>query len=425
VPHSYIQKNGYKLGLWVMTQRQQYRQKRLTKRRQKALEQLPGWFWNARKGITKSWLKSLEVLREYVKREGHARIPSDYVTENGYKLGAWITYQRHKCRNGKLHKEQEEALEQLPGWVWSARGNLGESVSEAWLKAFVRLGEYVEREGHSRVPQHCKTQDGFSLGKWVSEQRLAYRRTALSPDQKEALEQLPGWVWNAQKGRGKRMTESWLKGLDRLREYVEREGNAVVSQRYVTENGYKLGTWVRDQRYKHKKGRLSTQQEEALGELSGWVWNVQNGRDKGTSKEWVKGLDRLREYVAREGHARVPWNYITNDNYRLGAWVLRQRIAYRRGKLNAEQRKSLQKLVGWVWNARDSRWPAGLWRLRKFVKREGHALVPFNYVAENGHKLGKWVIKQRHLYRYGKLSAERQKALEQLAGWMWARNCRA
>ncbi len=273
-PRRYIQKNGYKLGLWVMSQRQQYQQGRLPKRRQKALEQLPGWVWNAQKyrvrHTTKSWLKSLERLREYVQREGNAAVRQSYVTENGYKLGTWVSNQRYQHKKGELSRDQEKTLEQLPGWVWSVQGDFGESVGEVWLKALVRLGEYVERQGHACVPAHYKTHDGFLLGRWVRDQRYEHKKGRLSKDKKEILEQLPGWIWNTQRG----MKESWLKSLNRLRGYVEQEGNAVVSYSYVTENGYKLGTWVRDQRYEHKKGRLSREQEAALEELAGWVWSV-------------------------------------------------------------------------------------------------------------------------------------------------------
>jgi hypothetical protein len=45
--------------------------------------------------------------------------------------------------------------------------------------------------------------------------------------------------------------------------------------------------------------------------------------------------------------------------------------------------------------------------------------VSYNYVAENGLRLGLWVTHQRQVYKKGKLSLERQQALEQLPGWKW------
>jgi len=270
--------------------------------------------------------------------------------------------------------------------------------------------------------------DNYKLGFWVHKQRVAYRKGKLYNDQIETLEKLPGWVWNALKGqqRGKRhrtRSKGWIKSLERLREYVQREGNALVSYSYVTEDGYKLGTWVRDQRYEHKKGRLSPEQYTLLQQLPGWVWDARKYRHKDTSiamkDRWIKGLENLSEYVKRKGHARVPCNYIAEDNYKLGAWVIRLRVLYKKGKLCAERQKALEKLTGWVWNARDARWPEAFNRLCKFVKREGHALVPAKYVTEDNHKLGAWVNKQRFAFRRRKLSNERKQALEQLPGWVW------
>lgn len=369
--------------------------------------------------MSKGWLKSLERLRAYVTREGNALVSNGYVTEDGYKLGAWVIHQRHKYRKGRLSREQEETLEQVPGWVWSTRKDSRGYVSEAWLKGLVRLGDYVEREGHARVPQAYLTKDGYKLGTWVRDQRYQHKKGKLSSHEEEALTQLPGWVWDGRKRRDRGMSRGWLKSLERLREYVGRAGSVLVPYTYVTEDGYKLGTWVRVQRYQHNKGRLLREQEEALEQLPGWVWSSQR-RGGQSATRWFEAFDSLREYVKREGHARVPSNYVTKDNHKLRAWVNRQRVAYRQRKLNHEQQEVLEDLVGWVWNARDARWPEAFRRLREFVEHQGHASVPSNYVTDDGHKLGKWVIKQRHAYRYGKLSAERQKALGRVPGWRWS-----
>lgn len=117
------------------------------------------------------------------------------------------------------------------------------------------------------------------VGTGLAERRQAarpageYQRRRLSLEQQEALEQLPGWVWSVNEAR-------WIEGFKYLREYVEREGYAQVPQQYVTEDGYKLGTWVRDQRYEYRKGRLSVDQQVALEQLPGWEWSLQNSRGK-------------------------------------------------------------------------------------------------------------------------------------------------
>jgi hypothetical protein len=54
----------------------------------------------------------------------------------------------------------------------------------------------------------------------------------------------------------------------------------------------------------------------------------------------------LRQYVEREGHADVPAKHM-EGNYRLGAWVVRQRMD--RWVMPEDQAQALESLPGWVW----------------------------------------------------------------------------
>ena len=71
---------------------------------------------------TSSWQERFGQLQAFVEREGHARVPQGYETEDGVKLGHWVATQRKSYRRGKLSPERQKALESLPGWEWNARG---------------------------------------------------------------------------------------------------------------------------------------------------------------------------------------------------------------------------------------------------------------------------------------------------------------
>ena len=64
----------------------------------------------------------------------------------------------------------------------------------------------------------------------------------------------------------------------------------------------------------------------------------------------------------------------------------------------------------------DSTWQDWFVLLRKFVEREGHAVVPARH-CEAGRALGSWVSSQRR--RRVSMSAERRHLLELLPGWSW------
>ena len=55
---------------------------------------------------------------------------------------------------------------------------------------------------------------------------------------------------------------------------------------------------------------------------------------------------RLRVFVEREGHARVPVRYKDSHGFGLGNWVIRQRMNHREGILDATRAHRLEKLPG-------------------------------------------------------------------------------
>ena len=67
--------------------------------------------------------------------------------------------------------------------------------------------------------------------------------------------------------------------------------------------------------------------------------------------DWEEGFTQLKEFISREGHARVPASFKTESGYFLGNWVGKQRKVYKQGKLSQERIGRLAGLKGWVWDA--------------------------------------------------------------------------
>jgi predicted helicase len=277
---------------------------------------------------TSSWNFQFGLLEAFVEREGHANVPKQYKTDEGYLLGSWVLEQR---RNKKIMSPERKAhLEALPGWSW------GKSNQESWGSGFSYIKEFSDREGHSKVPHGHETTDGFKLGKWVSVQRT--KKGSMPPQSKAQLEALPGWSWI-------RFPDMWNEGFRYLNEFADREGHSRVPVNYITAQGYRLRNWVQTQRA--TKDSISLERKALLEALPGWAWSVQPSYEH---KKWDKWFSHLNEFLKREGHTKVPVNYITAEGYYLGQWVKRQRVT--KDSMSAERKARLEAMPGWVWAVR-------------------------------------------------------------------------
>ena len=164
----------------------------------------------------------------------------------------------------------------------------------------------------------------------------------------------------------------------------------------------------------HKKPRLEPPGKAACESTHAATPRQQQQLPPPKLSRWDEQFERLLEFVARNGHARVPKSYRANPS--LGCWVSAQRVAYRaaearqQGKrprcsvrISAAQIAKLES-VGFIWHAgkasRNAAWEAMFNRLLDFVEQTGHTRVPYTYPADPA--LGAWVSLQRQAYRFEK-----------------------
>ena len=120
--------------------------------RRRRLEGLPGWSWDP---LSDQWEEGFSRLKEFSEREGHCRVPGSYKTEDGYRLGGWVSASERQRRTRWI-PTVGGASRQLPGWSW-------DPLSDQWEEGFSHLKEFSEREGHCRVPE---LQDRGRLSTW-------------------------------------------------------------------------------------------------------------------------------------------------------------------------------------------------------------------------------------------------------------------
>jgi len=387
VPRRYKTADGYRLDIWVGTQRAH--KKSMTPERKARLEALPGWSWNF---LDDAWDVGMHYLNKFLECEGHCKVAAQYVTADGYRLGAWVNRQR--TNKDAMPPHRQSRLQNLPGWTWGARPSFDRKQWDEW---FSYLMDFSSREGHAKVPTGHVTADGHRLGAWVAAQRRW--QDSMLIDRKIRLEALPGWNWNA-------IDDAWETGFSYLKKFAEREGLARLTTRYKTADGYKLGLWVGRQRA--AKDSMTPERKARLEALPGWSWNP-------FADAWEQGFHHLHAFVEREGHAKVPASHTTTDGYRLGGWVVEQRNSGL--NMTPERKARLEALPGWSWNTLEDAWEQGFHHLQEFVECEGHAKVPASHTTTDGYRLGQWVRVQRNS-RFS-MTPERKARLETLPGWSW------
>lgn len=114
---------------------------------------------------------------------------------------------------------------------------------------------------------------------------------------------------------------------------------------------------------------------------------------------WEAMFAAARAYYVSHGDLDVPWNYVTTEGERLGAWLNRQRQlrdGKRKGGISDERVRKLDS-IGMSWLDRsEERWNRNFRALRAYYARHGDLDVPQNYVTTDGLQLGQFVKNMRH-----------------------------
>ena len=291
-----------------------------------------------------TWDDWYKLAEEYFKEHGDLNVPNKCITNNGEKLGKWLSIQRqaYKNRNLPLHYSKSKIgiltdekiikLESI-GMVWN-------SFDFRWNEMYKLAKKYYVKYGNLYISNNYVTDDGEKLGIWISNQRVAYKKGKLSDKQILMLETI-GMVWD-------KYDDYWNKMFLLAQEYYNVNNNLRISQHYVAK-GENLGQWISDLRRKYKNGKLSSERI-ALLESIGMIWDATIDYDL----QWDKNFEAAQKYYKKNGDLKVPFDYVTSDGINLGTWVLNNRKNYKNGKISSK-RIILLESIGMIWNVKQNK----------------------------------------------------------------------
>ena len=218
---------------------------------------------------------------------------------------------------------------------------------DEWNQRLHELKLYKDKHGNCLVP--TKYDSNPQLGRWVSSQRMQYRRYTkatqagnadlatkyMDQDRIAQLEEI-GFVWVVRGGGDdKNANLRWQQRLDELKAYKEQNGDCLVPHKYP--QNPQLGRWVMNQRAHYRlyvKAKKEGKTDPAAGGMNedriaqlddaGFAWRTRPSADIDT---WSYRLEELKAYKEQHGDCMVPRDYPPNQQ--LSNWVNNQRAHYR------------------------------------------------------------------------------------------------
>eukprot|EP00978_Attheya_sp_CCMP212_P002339 scaffold4843_cov48-Attheya_sp.AAC.2 len=362
--HTNVTGRSGSLGTWVAKQRTQFRLigegkvSPLTDERLSKLNGITFEFKLRTRTYSKaSWDTRFQELKEFIKVNGHANVPS-----RSGSLGIWVSNQRTQFRifdEGKTSLLTDEQLSKLNGI------NLFSSCTS--LSSNTRTHQCISNmTGDDCADLIIGTSEGTVVSKL--DRKIPPMKTASESecDEHDSLQKKKESVsWNFEEedmvpssstyGRSSLTRErvanlvsiglshkaKWDTQFEQLQAFKNAHGHTNVRLK-----SGKLGTWVGEQRKNFRRlgeGKVSPLTDERLSKLNGIKFEFK--LQKRTSEAlWDTRFQKLKEFIKVKGHANVPWNYGP-----LGPWVTHQRRyarLFKEGKVSPMTDERLAKLKG-------------------------------------------------------------------------------
>ncbi len=309
--------------------------------------------------LTASWDLMYEKACAYYKENGDLNVPHRYITADGYSLGSWVSTQRAVragTMHGSLSQTQVRKLTSI-GMVWESRTEL------AWAKNYNAAKAYYDEHGALDAPVDYVTEDGVALGAWLKSVRNwrsgGVHQKYLTKERINELDAI-GMTWNLH-------DYYWDQMYRKAEAYYQAHGNLDVPDKYVTEDGMRLGSWIHRQR-NQGKGKNAGKVDLSSTEAGDGTSEKNSGKQKhsastsgltaeriarlnaigmiwteGNEANWDKNFELAKQYYMTHGNLKVPRKYEV-DGVNLGYWVMRQKTAYRSGKLSDYRKKKLESI---------------------------------------------------------------------------------
>ncbi|MEU7604587.1 Helicase associated domain protein [Streptomyces sp. NPDC041003] len=295
-----------------------------------------------------------------------------------------------------------------------------------WRRGAEAAYRYRQREGDLDVPyEHVEPEGAFPLGRWLSDQRRAYRAGSMTGERAAELEEL-GIVWDT-------ADAGFEAKLGAARAFYELHGT-LAAPRGATALDLAVGQWLTNIRRPGGLGKDPERAERRAAALAA-IDPDWNPGTLGWTVDWQRHYTYLTQLLAEGARPTAIVPGVTRHGDDIGRWLTTQRRNWDR--MNTEQQRRLG-LLGVTKAARartttakttaasgprtgGTAFQKGLEALQQYKAREGSLIVPRAHSEElpdgTAVRLGVWLSNTRS--RRDGLNAEQREHLADL-GIDWA-----
>ena len=317
----------------------------------------------------------------------------------------------------KIIEEQKDIIDAL--------NSLKQDVTYTWEDWYKLAKAYYEHHGNLEIKNEFKTingyeeyPDGVALGKWIANQRGAYKEKGvhkITPKQIELLNQI-GMRWENIDAK-----DQWLEKYNLAKAYYEHHGNLEIKKAFKTTNGYEedpdgvnLGTWIANQRKAYKgqgSNKITPEQIELLNQI-GMRWENIDAMD-----QWLEKYNLAKAYYEHHGNLEIKKAFKTTNGYEedpdgvnLGTWIARQKSVYKGQGSNKITPKQIELLnqIGMRWENIDTmdQWLEKYNLAKAYYEHHGNLEIKNEFKTTNGYEedpdgvaLGRWIANQKSAYK--------------------------
>ena len=270
-----------------------------------------------------------------------------------------------------------------------------ENATDNWNARFEQLKIYLDEHNNKYPSKSNKDPEIKILGTWVNNQRHLYKKGILPEDRVKKLKSI-NFKFEMF------VIKSWDEMFELLVKYLT-EHNKYPSQTNKNPEIKRLGVWTNTQRRFYKKGTLPKGKIEKLKSI--------NFKFE-PNKFWYEMFELLVKYLTE--HNKYPSGRDKDPEIKkLGIWVVRQRLSYKKGTLPKDRVEKLKSINFKFEMFVIKSWDEMFELLVKYLTE--HNKYPSGRDKDPEiRKLSMWLSHQKMSFKKGNLSEDRVKRLQEI-----------